>query len=236
MVLGRDFRFVWRRFCLAMRVEWKLWLGRILVFFVLSGLVLFPNDLALLSWVRGDEPERLERVEKLLGFWGDFLQFNVLVGLLLVWAGSVRKNRWLRRAAMAFLLAGALSGGTARVVKWTTGRARPITVEREELHWVTFTGPSASGKFHGYFSGHTAATWGSAVALLVVFPRFGWLAVVFAAAVGWSRMIGNHHFPSDVVHGAAWGVMWGCLVGGGMRKARGNAKVIRGKLHGPGSG
>lgn len=186
---------------------------------VITGLVLFPNDLKLLHWIQ--LPEGLGGVEKFLGFWGDFLQFNVGLGIVLLVAGTLKKDRWLRRGALAFILAASLSGATTRVVKITAGRARPKTVERHDHHYLTFTGPATSGKYHGYWSGHTAAATAGAVVLLVLFPRVGWIAVLFAGAVGWSRMYGNHHFPADVVHGAAWGVMWGCLVGGAVKRGRG---------------
>lgn len=189
-----------------------------LVLMGLSGLVLFPNDLRWLRWVQG--PEGLDGVEAFFSFWGDFLQFNLAWALVLLGVAALRKDRWLRRAALVFFLAGALSGISARVVKFSSGRARPDRVEKEELHWVTFRGPSASPKFHGYFSGHTAASFGSAVALVVVLPRVGWVALGFAAFVGWARLYGNHHFPSDVAHGAIWGTMWGCLVGLGVARVR----------------
>ncbi len=202
-----------------------MWLGRMLIFFVVTGLLLFPNDSEWLGWVQA--AKGWEQTGKFLGFWGDFLQFSVGWGIVLLIAAALAKDRWLRRGALAFVLAGVLSGATARVVKFSMGRARPSTVERLDLPAVTFTGPSVTSKFHGYFSGHTAAAWGSAVALAVIFPRVGWIAVLFAAGVGWSRIYGNHHFPSDVVHGAAWGTIWGCLVGSGMRRVRKRAKLMR---------
>ena len=207
---------MWGGFARVWRREWFAVLGRVLVIFVVTGVVLFPLDARLLEWVRGEVDPGVKAFAKGLGFWGDFLQFNLGVAGLLYLAGVLRRNPWLRRVALAFLIGGALSGATARIVKFSTGRARPSTVEKQDLHWVTFTGPSIKPGFHGYFSGHTAATWGSAVALAILCPRLGWLAVVFAAGVGWSRMYGNSHFPTDVVHGATWGIAWGWLVAKGL--------------------
>lgn len=220
MVLREDLGFVWRQFVRAARASWMTWLGRVLVFFVISGLFLFPADLSLLRRVQ--QPEGWSHLEEFLAVWGDFLPFNVGVAILLLLAGVVRRDRWLRRAALAFFLAGALSGLTTRVVKMSAGRARPRTVEKQDLHWVSFKGFTASGKYHGYWSGHTASSMASAVALAVIFPRVGWIAVLFAGAVGWSRIYGNHHFPSDVFHGAMWGVMWGYLAGAGVARAKRN--------------
>ena len=218
MELWADLRFVWQRFVKTLKGGWLLWIGRVLTFMVLTGLVLFPNDLRLLDWVQA--AEGWKGAEKFFGFWGDFLQFSVGGGILLLIAGALRKDRWLRRAAFAFILAGVLSGVTTRVFKMTSGRARPETVVWKELHYLTFTGPTTSGKFHGYFSGHTSAAAASAVAIAVIYPRVGWVVLFFAGAVGWSRMYGNHHFPADVAHGAAWGVMWGFLVGTGLKEAK----------------
>ena len=222
MALWRDLEFVWKSFLRSWRKGWKWWLAGVLTFGVLTSLVLFPNDLKLLRWVQG--PEGLEGVEKQISFWGDFLQFNIAWGVVMFAMATMRGDRWLRRAAVAFVLAGVLSGATTRVVKFSAGRARPKTVERLDLQAVSFRGPSTSGKFHGYWSGHTAASVGSAVALVVVLPRVGWVAILFAGTVGWARLYGNHHFPADVLHGATWGVMWGFLVGGGMVKVRKRAE------------
>jgi len=219
MALWADLGFVWRRFVRTARAGWMVWLGRMLTFMVLTGAVLFPNDLKLLHWVQ--VPEGWDGAQKFFGFWGDFLQFSIGVGIVLLIAGALVKDRWLRRGAIAFVMAGVMSGATTRVVKMTAGRARPRTVEKHiELHYLSFSGPTTSSKFAGYFSGHTSSAMASAVAVAVIFPRVGWIAVLFAGAVGWSRMYGNHHFPTDVVHGAAWGVMWGCLVGAGVRLGR----------------
>jgi membrane-associated phospholipid phosphatase len=199
-------------------------LWKVLVVFVVTGAALFPLDLAILEWVRRPESEFLEGMAEELGTWGDFVPFNVGLAVVLWVGGWLRGDGRLRRAALAFLLAGALSGGTARVVKVAAGRARPSAVESRGLHWVTFRGPTAEAKFHGYFSGHTAATWGGAVVLAVLYPRVGWLVVVTAGAVGWSRLYGNHHYPTDVVHGAAWGVAWGWLVASGLELAGGGGE------------
>jgi len=210
--MGRDLCIVWRTFAGTFRGAGMKVLGRVLVFFVLSGVVLFPLDLVILEWVRSPDIGGLERAEEFLDFWGDFLPFNVGITAVLLAVGWMRRDPWVRRAAFAFLLAGILSGATARLFKFSTGRARPSAVEDRARHWVSFEGPSLKASYHGYFSGHTAATWGSATAIFILCPRFGGIALLFAGAVGWSRLYGNHHFPSDVAHGAACGVAWGWLV------------------------
>ena len=233
--LARDFLFVWRCFTRTWRRRGRRVWGVTAIVFLVSGLLLFPLDQALLQWVQGPEAPWLEDAEDGLAFWGDFLQFNVTVSAILLVVGWARGDRWLQRLALAFLLGGALSGATSRVVKFSTGRARPKELvklekrgqlEKEGYYGVGFTGPTGKSRYHGYFSGHTAASWGSAVVLLVALPRVGWVAVLFAGAVGWSRIYGNHHFPSDVLHGMAWGLAWGYLVGGGMAVVRRRMRLL----------
>lgn len=225
MEFGRDLLFLWnqfRRYAVEHWKGWLLWMGLI---FLLTGLVCFRMDREWLQWIQ--TTEGLGSLEKFCDFWGDFLQFSIGFGLILLGIAVWRKDRWLRRGAIAFMLAGILSGVTTRMVKCSVGRARPGVVERENMHWVTFTGPNVKRKYNSYFSGHTATAMASAVALALVVPRIGLVTVLFAMLVGWSRLYGNHHFPSDVIHGAAWGTFWGILVAGGMIGIRRRARIFQ---------
>lgn len=185
-------------------------------FFLVSGLLLFPRDAVLLGHVQEPQTAFLYKMEKVLDVVGDFYVFNLGVTLILLVAAYLRKDGTLRRAALTFLLAGLLCGVVVNVVRPTAGRARPKYVQEDNLHWVTFKGPVLDDRYHSYFSGHTITAWGGAVALALLFPRVGWIAVVFAASVAWARMYGNKHFPSDVAHGAAAGIACAWLVASGM--------------------
>lgn len=232
MELGRDALFLWNQFRRNATEKWKVWLLRAVLVFVLTGLVCFRMDQEWLQWVQ--TAEGLGSLEEFFDFWGDFLQFTVGFGLLLLGFAVWRRDRWLRRGAIAFMVAGALSGATTLMVKCSVGRARPPVVERDSVHWVTFTGPSVNRKYNSYFSGHTSAAMASAVALALIAPKVGIVTVVFAVLVGWSRLYGNHHFPTDVIHGAAWGVLWGFLVAGGVLGMRKRAKVFQRRASGSG--
>lgn len=61
-------------------------------------------------------------------------------------------------------------------------------------------------------SGHTMASFAAATVLTRAFPRFGWLSVLLAAAIAFSRLYLFVHFPSDVLAGMALGVLTGMAV------------------------
>lgn len=60
-------------------------------------------------------------------------------------------------------------------------------------------------------SGHTAGSFAAAVALSSVYPKDRPLLLLLASAVGVSRVYLGHHFPSDVLVGAAAGAAVGML-------------------------
>jgi undecaprenyl-diphosphatase len=58
-------------------------------------------------------------------------------------------------------------------------------------------------------SGHTAAAFAAAVVLAHRFPRFKYVLYLLAAGVGVTRFLLHKHFPSDVLAGAAIGLVVG---------------------------
>lgn len=58
-------------------------------------------------------------------------------------------------------------------------------------------------------SGHTAGSFAAALALSSFYPKDGPLLLLLASAVGASRVYLGHHFPSDVLVGAAAGAAIG---------------------------
>ena len=106
------------------------------------------------------------------------------------WRGN---KRWMRILA-AMILAFALAGTVSRVIKISTGRARPDV--KTETRWNAF---KTSSRYNAFPSGHTATS-AAFFATLVLATR--WIAtasLIIPLLIGFSRMyVGAHHL-SDVV-------------------------------------
>ena len=102
---------------------------------------------------------------------------------------------WLAGSAAYLWLAIALSGLANDVIKMV-GRPRP-TVGATGLSPFHF-----SYDYESFPSGHTAVAFGLAFALARLDPRWRWPALMFAIAVGASRVVLRAHYPGDVLGGA----------------------------------
>jgi membrane-associated phospholipid phosphatase len=112
-----------------------------------------------------------------------------------------------RRAAVAAV--GGMLAAVALVqgpVKATFPRNRPSFRQRKAAIVVGQQPLDTS-----FPSGHTAGSFAAAVALSSFYPQDGPLLLLVASAVGASRVYLGHHFPSDVLVGAAAGAAIGRL-------------------------
>ncbi len=125
------------------------------------------------------------------------------VGRLLLPKG-VRRAQALRVSALAmFVFAGVgIPGLVSAIVKRLVGRARPYRLD--ELGAFSFR-PFQGGDFVSFPSGDTTTVFAGAAVVLFFFPRFGWVAVIGAAMVGFARIALSMHFPSDVYGGVLLG-------------------------------
>ncbi|OHB67766.1 MAG: hypothetical protein A2Y77_12945, partial [Planctomycetes bacterium RBG_13_62_9] len=127
------------------------------------------------------------------------------IWLLLVW--FLFSHR--RRDVLAGLLALVLVGAIVNPLKVTVARPRPYTAlkaqetgqpDRDFTHNLSFP------------SGDTASVFAVTLALLPVVARpLGWLFLGCSAAIGCLRVIVGAHYPSDVLAGAAIGILAGWL-------------------------
>ena len=64
-----------------------------------------------------------------------------------------------------------------------------------------------TNKFQSFPSGHTATAVGLAIGLTYVFPRGKYLFAVLAVMASLQRIVSNAHWTSDVLSGAAVGLI-----------------------------
>lgn len=129
--------------------------------------------------------------------------FYILFVALFAW-GRYRHAPGLKLLAQAYLLAQLLgSVFIVRILKMTTGRARPDTTPLPDFgsEWAGFSWDAAH---HSFPSGHTADIVTSALfaALLFRNPWAAGLCLAWAAALGLSRLALAKHYPSDALAGA----------------------------------
>lgn len=179
------------------------------------GLLIWPHDRQLLEtihwWCRAD-PTSARCVAAFLGTWGDYHTYNVPMAVAIWLYGVATKSSAWRRAAVIYFLGATLAGLFDDCFRLTLGRPRPDAHVPDGFYGLTH---GFSQKFESFPSGHAAADFGAALALLMVKRPLGFLALLFAFAVAWGRMELNRHYPSDVAVGSIIGLYFGLLVGFG---------------------
>jgi membrane-associated phospholipid phosphatase len=185
-------------------------LGWFLIFLV-SGLLLIASlylDRTVLAWMSSHGNPPLRSFMGAVSRYGDWPE-HVLLGLALIgmayWRGS---KRWMRIFA-AMILACALAGIGARVVKVATGRARPNV--HTEAEW---NGPRINARYNAFPSGHTAASTAFFATLAFASWRMGAGFLAIPLLIAFSRMYVAAHYLSDVVCAAIIGAVTAYVVVG----------------------
>jgi membrane-associated phospholipid phosphatase len=143
--------------------------------------------------------------------FGDW-QEHVGAGLVLVGVAWLRRSKKWMRIFAAMILACALAGAAARVIKISTGRARPDV--QTETGW---NGPRLSFRYNSFPSGHTVASTAFFATLAFASWRIGLGFLWIPLLIAFSRMYIAAHFLSDVVCASLLGVSCAYLVARWMR-------------------
>lgn len=168
--------------------------------------VSFLLDAPVDKWFAAHRNAHLRGAMEIVSAYGDWPSHVALGILLCAIAYFRRSKRWLRIFA-AMIIACALAGAAARVVKITAGRARPSV--RTEEGW---NGPNFGAKYHAFPSGHTAASTAFFGVLALVSGRVGIPLLLLPLLIAFSRMYVAAHYLSDVVAAAVLGLMAAWLV------------------------
>lgn len=141
-------------------------------------------------------------------------EMTVIVPVVLGTAavGLVTKNRELIRVAVRTGTAIAFVSVVGQGLKFATGRDRPY--QDEDFDAVDFKPFSAWDT--SFPSGHTAAAFALATTLgdAIGSPWIQGGLYVLAGATGWARIAQQKHWSSDVVAGAAVGILSGKIAAG----------------------
>jgi membrane-associated phospholipid phosphatase len=174
------------------------------LFFFAAALALLVSlyfDATIQAWIAQHQNANTKDFMRGLSRVGDW-PGHVMVGLtLLLVAYWCRSRKWMRIFA-AMILACALAGAAARVVKITTGRARP-TVQTK----AAWQGPNFSPRYNAFPSGHTAASTAFFATLTLASWRIGAGFLIIPMLIAFSRMYVAAHYLSDVVCAAFIGLL-----------------------------
>jgi undecaprenyl-diphosphatase len=181
---------------LHMRVrKWALVAAVVAVFIVIA----FWCDGPVQRLVPVSQAPSTKAVAQFISKYCDW-PFILLYALIPLFYGLCRKNAEWTRIGLALLLAASIAGVGATTIRSTTGRTRPNASEPQGWYGMRHGSEWLIGKsqFNSFPSGHVGTAVGFAGVLLLARRRWALAAVLFAAAVAWSRIyLGYHHF-SDV--------------------------------------
>jgi membrane-associated phospholipid phosphatase len=181
----------------------KSWM-RLLLFLAIGGAALaaaFYFDAQIQRWIAHHQSQSTKIFMRNVSRWGDWPSHAALGIILLVIAYWRGNKKWMRIFA-TMLVACALAGASARIIKVTSGRARPNV--RSESVW---NGPRFSSKYNAFPSGHTAASTAFFGALFFVSWRLGLACLPIPILIAISRMYVGAHYFSDVLFAAILGIM-----------------------------
>jgi len=159
------------------------------------------------NWIIGHQNRTTKIFMRNVSRFGDWPE-HVVLGLLLAGGAWLRGNKKWTRIFLSMLLACAVAGAAARVIKITVGRARPSVTATE-----TWNGPNLSSRFHAFPSGHMAASTAFFAVLLLANWRIGIAFLPIPILIGFSRMYVAAHYLSDLICAAILGILSAILVG-----------------------
>jgi membrane-associated phospholipid phosphatase len=182
------------------------WLAALIIV-AISIAVAFRFDEPVWHWMLQHQNPTTRAVMENVSRFGDWPE-HVLVGLGLMALAQWRGHKKWTRIILAALIALSIAGLTGRVIKISTGRARP-SVKAEQM----WNGPHVSGsKYHSFPSGHVDASMGFFGVLLLARRRIGLACLPIPILIGFSRLYLGAHYLSDVVCGATLGILAALIV------------------------
>ena len=120
--------------------------------------------------------------------------------------GSARRLPLAIGVRLQFIwLAVAVSLAFGELVKWIAGRGRPfVGGQANAFNFTPFAGTEAHASFP---SAHSITAFALAFAIAAIWPRARGVMIAYALVIAFTRLVLLAHHPSDVVAGAAIGII-----------------------------
>ena len=168
---------------------------------------LLSFDLAVFSWIQSIQNPVLTPVLTVISLLGTKGAIFFLLGFVLL---IFRKTRKVGVAVLGALAITTVCNSV--IVKELLARPRPFNLDYDwwqaVYRWPGFVEQPDSFSFP---SGHTAAAFAAATALLFQSRKGGLLLLLFALIMGFSRVYLEVHYCTDVLFGALFGVLYALI-------------------------
>ena len=141
--------------------------------------------------------------EILITFFASFLIWFMFGGLFVLWVvdGKIKREQVVH-ALLAFIIAWVVSD----IIKKIFPTLRPFEITGEVPLTLFARGDGA------FPSGHTASSFALATTIFLYDKKVGTGFLAAAGIVGVGRILGNVHFPVDILGGAVIGVAISMLI------------------------
>ena len=161
----------------------------------------FYLDGAVQAWMTQHQNAGVRNFMRAVSRVGDWYE-HLGAGLILLGLAYFRRSKKWMRIFAAMILALALAGATARVIKISTGRARPDV--QTETGW---NGPRFTFRYNSFPSGHTVASTAFFATLAFASWRIGLAFLFIPVLIAFSRMYVAAHFLSDIICASLIGLL-----------------------------
>ena len=135
--------------------------------------------------------------------------YLILVPAFIYFWFLVKNKLWSKRIIF-ILISLSVAGLVSRLVKWLSGRHRPIDYFTHGFYGFNYFG--VGYELTSLPSGHAVTAFSLAAAVGILFPRAGVAAFVIAITIGMTRIILTSHYLSDVITGAGIGILSTMLI------------------------
>ena len=142
-------------------------------------------------------------INVLITFIASFLIWIMFVGLFALW---VIDGRIKREVALHAFFSSLFAWILAHFIKSLVPTIRPYQINGGSPLTVF---PPSDGSFP---SGHTAAAFALGITVWLHNKKFGFIFLLWSVLIGVARVLGNVHFPSDIIVGAILGSLVAIIV------------------------
>lgn len=178
---------------------------------VLSTVSYFYWDIQLTYYCQRLLNKPVMGVAEIITQAGDSMWYFILLLPAFILIRFVWKNEQWSAKILYLLLCLSFSGILNACIKWLVGRHRPINLFEDGLYGFNFFNVIFMYDTTSFPSGHSMTAFALATAFSFIYPRWSVFAFIAAVMIALSRVVLTAHYLSDVIAGAAVGVI--CSLG-----------------------